>query len=142
MKERLRYTAAQSKTPDVLGQGSRRCQGRDFFQTPQVSIRSAELGSQKRLDEIPGNCRPDGSTAHTKDVHMIVLDALQCRFAYHLVCLRRLGQMHKLSNTQAMSYASIRGIATRTIGPRIAAAQFSHREDQSSLYPRSRQMTN
>jgi len=38
-----------------------------------------ELGGQKRLDEIPGHRRPDGSSAHAKDIHVIVLDALPGR---------------------------------------------------------------
>jgi hypothetical protein len=41
-----------------------------------VPLGLAELGGQKRLDEIPGHRRSHGSSAHAKDVHVIVLDAL------------------------------------------------------------------
>lgn len=36
----------------------------------------AEFGGQERLDEIPGHRRSHRSSAHAKDVHVIVLDAL------------------------------------------------------------------
>ena len=35
-----------------------------------------ELGGQERLHEIPGHRRSNGSSTHTKNVHVIVLDAL------------------------------------------------------------------
>ena len=35
-----------------------------------------ELGGEERLDEIPGDSRPDRPSADTQDVEVIVLDAL------------------------------------------------------------------
>jgi len=39
-------------------------------------LRLTELGGQKRLDQIPGYRGSEGSSAHAKDVHVVVLDAL------------------------------------------------------------------
>jgi hypothetical protein len=44
-----------------------------------VPLGLTELGGQERLDEIPGHRRSNGSSAHTKDVHVIVLNALPGR---------------------------------------------------------------
>src|SRR5262252_4863442 len=47
--------------------------GSDFAQASQVSLGLAACGGQKCLDEVPGNGWPDGPTAHTQDVQVIVL---------------------------------------------------------------------
>jgi hypothetical protein len=44
-----------------------------------MSLRLTKLGCQKCLNEIPGDCWSDSPAAHTKNVHVIVLDALPCR---------------------------------------------------------------
>ena len=41
-----------------------------------MSLGLAELGCQKRLDKVPGHGWSNGPAAHTKDVHVIVLDTL------------------------------------------------------------------
>ena len=41
-----------------------------------MSRGAAVFGGQISLDEIPSDFRADGSSAHAKDVHVIVLDAL------------------------------------------------------------------
>src|SRR5215467_8387424 len=41
-----------------------------------MTLGLAELGSKKRLDEIPCDRRPDGPAAHTQDIHVIVFDPL------------------------------------------------------------------
>src|SRR6266403_4001135 len=53
--------------------------GKSLCQASQVALGLTELGGQKRLDEIPGHRRSNGSPAHAKDVHVIVLDALPGR---------------------------------------------------------------
>jgi hypothetical protein len=37
-----------------------------------------KFGCEKRLNEIPGDGWSDSPAAHTKNVHVIVLDALPC----------------------------------------------------------------
>src|SRR5262249_17217866 len=58
----------------------------------------AEVGGQERLDEVPSDGWSHGPAAHTKNVHMIVLDSLLGREvvvddrradAPHLVCTHR-----------------------------------------------------
>jgi len=39
----------------------------------------AKLGCEKGLNEIPGDGWSYSSAAHTKDVHVVVLDTLPCR---------------------------------------------------------------
>jgi hypothetical protein len=41
-----------------------------------MSLRRAEPGSEKRLNQVPGDRRTDGSAAHAKDIHVIVFDTL------------------------------------------------------------------
>ena len=41
-----------------------------------MSRGAAVFGGQISLDEIPSDFRANGSSAHAKDVHVIVLDAL------------------------------------------------------------------
>src|SRR5262249_23388064 len=48
-------------------------------QAPTVAFGLTELGGQERLDKIPGGLRPDDATAHTNDIHMIILDSLTGR---------------------------------------------------------------
>src|SRR5882724_12855741 len=46
------------------------CLQRSYFaQATQMSRRLTELGCEKRLNEIPGNCWSDSPAAHTKNVH-------------------------------------------------------------------------
>src|SRR4029077_15874292 len=75
-----------------------RFQGSHFAQASQVPLSLTELGGQKCLYEIPGHCRSNGSSAHAKDVHVVVLDALPrremivdqgCTNARNLVCADR-----------------------------------------------------
>src|SRR5215468_11507217 len=51
-------------------------QRRHFAQTAQVSFRLTELSSEKRLHQIPSDCRSHRPAAHAQDVHVIVLDSL------------------------------------------------------------------
>jgi hypothetical protein len=45
-------------------------------QATKMSRGAAVFGGQISLDEIPSDFRADGSSAHAKDVHVIVLDTL------------------------------------------------------------------
>src|SRR6516165_527388 len=56
------------------------CLQRSYFaQATQMSRRLTKLGCQKRLNEIPSDGWSYGLTTHTKNIHVIVLDALSCR---------------------------------------------------------------
>ena len=44
-----------------------------------MSRRLTELGREKRLDEIPGDGWSYGPATHTKNIHVIILDALPGR---------------------------------------------------------------
>ena len=54
----------------------RRFERRHFAQTTQVARSLAELSPKESLDEVPGHEGPNGSRAHTNDVHVVVLDPL------------------------------------------------------------------
>jgi hypothetical protein len=44
-----------------------------------MSLFLAKLGGKKGLNKIPGDGWSDRPASHTKDVHMVVLDALSSR---------------------------------------------------------------
>jgi hypothetical protein len=44
-----------------------------------VSISSAELASEKRLNKIPGDGRSNRPATHTNDIHIVILDSLLSR---------------------------------------------------------------
>jgi hypothetical protein len=54
-------------------------QGSHFTQALQVSLGLAELGSQARLDEVPGHGWTVGPAAYAHNVHVIVLHTLPGR---------------------------------------------------------------
>src|SRR5262245_28270278 len=50
-----------------------------FAQTAQVTLGLTELGTQKRLDKIPGYQRSNGTAPHANNVHVVVLNPLPGR---------------------------------------------------------------
>ena len=63
-----------------------------------MSLRRAECGSEKRLNQVPGDRWANGSTAHAKDIHVIIFDTLsrgevvvdqRCTNPAHLVSTHR-----------------------------------------------------
>src|SRR5262245_837212 len=72
-------TETRNLTPLLTADSVLSCfQRRHFAEAPQVSLGLAEFGRQKRLDKVPSDCRSHRPAAHTKNVHMIVLDPLLC----------------------------------------------------------------
>src|SRR5215831_7310023 len=51
----------------------------DLSQTAQMAWSLAELGLQKRYDEIPRDGRSHRTPAHTDNIHVVVFDALPGR---------------------------------------------------------------
>ena len=54
-------------------------QGSDLFEATQISFGLAIFGSEEGFNEVPGHRRSNSSTAHAKDVHVVVFDALPGR---------------------------------------------------------------
>src|SRR5262249_31550574 len=48
----------------------------DLCQPAKVAVRATKLGCEGRLDEVPGDGRPDGPSTEADDVHVVVFDAL------------------------------------------------------------------
>jgi hypothetical protein len=53
------------------------CEFQRSAQAPQMPIGSRELSRQKRLDDVPSDDRPHGSSTHANDIHVIILDLTQ-----------------------------------------------------------------
>ena len=41
-----------------------------------MALGAAEVSGQKGLDQLPGECRPDHFSTQTKDIHVVIFDAL------------------------------------------------------------------
>src|SRR3954470_24481641 len=52
-------------------------QSGNFAQATQMPLGMAEFGRKKGFYEIPGDALSDRSSAHTQDVHMVILNSLR-----------------------------------------------------------------